>query len=252
MDRPQPDRLLAVTGTLSLGLAALALILGLIDDRTLAGVSVWLKPGKFGLSIGLYLWTMALILPLLPGPRTRAAIRWMAALSMLVELATIYFQAARGVASHFNVVDPFDGMIFAAMGIGIAVNIAANIVAAIASFRAAPQLPLPLLWGIRLGLLVLLFGTLEGSVMIARMSHTIGAPDGGPGLPLVNWSTVAGDLRVAHFIGMHGFQAIPLLGWSLRAVLPARSVPLVVALALGFVGVTAYALVGALGRQPFA
>lgn len=250
MDRLKPDRLLATVGTASLGLAALALVLAILDARTLGGVSVWLKPGKFGLSIGLYLWTMALILPLLPGPRSRVVVRWLATISMLVELAAIYFQAARGVPSHFNIGDPFDALIFSAMGLGIAVNIAANTIAAVASFRAAPAVPPPLLWGVRLGLLVLLFGTLEGGVMIAHQSHTIGALDGGPGLPLVNWSTVAGDLRVAHFIGMHGFQALPLLGWLLRDVPPTRGVPPVVALALGFAGVVAFTLLGALSGRP--
>ena len=49
--------------------------------------------------------------------------------------------------------------------------------------------------------------------MVTHLGHTFGAVDGGPGLPLLNWSTAAGDIRSAHFITLHGLQAIPLFAW---------------------------------------
>ena len=46
------------------------------------------------------------------------------------------------------------------------------------------------------------------------LSTIIGAPDGTPRLPLTNWSRTHGDLRIPHFFGLHGLQAIPLLAWA--------------------------------------
>ena len=71
---------------------------------------------------------------------------------------------------------------------------------------------------IRLGLVVTLIGLLEGFAMVALNGHAVGVPDGGPGLPLVGWSTTGGDLRIAHFVGMHALQGLPLLAAALAAV----------------------------------
>jgi hypothetical protein len=74
-------------------------------------------------------------------------------------------------------------------------------------------LPTYYLISIRSGILIFVFFSFEGATMGARGTHTVGGPEGGPSLPILNWNLKLGDLRIAHFIGMHALQILPLLSW---------------------------------------
>ncbi|HEV2766062.1 MAG TPA: hypothetical protein VGV38_23965, partial [Pyrinomonadaceae bacterium] len=121
-------------------------------------------------------------------------------------------QAARGTTSHFNFSSWANAGVIGLMGLMIVVNTAAVAYAAVKFWRSEPAVAAPYLWGIRLGLLIFLLAGLEGFVMIRLHAHSVGVADGGPGLPLLNWSTRGGDLRVAHFVGLHALQVLPLVG----------------------------------------
>ncbi|HUO82495.1 MAG TPA: hypothetical protein VM616_06515 [Gammaproteobacteria bacterium] len=212
-DRRQP--LLARLGLAHLLLFVVLTLIMPFDGRTITGVDIWLKPAKFALSIGTYLLTMAWFLGELRLHRAIVLATAVAiALAMTTEQMLITLQAARETTSHYNFATPFDAAVFRTMGWGVALNSLA-VTATLVLFllhRDAPD-RLAYLWGIRLGLALFLLGSLEGMLMIARGAHTVGLADGGPGIVLLNWSTRAGDLRVAHFLGIHALQALPIAGW---------------------------------------
>ncbi len=90
--------------------------------------------------------------------------------------------------------------------------------------------------------------------MIGSGGHVIGAMDGGPGLPYVNWSTVAGDLRIAHGVGLHGFQLLPLFAFVLSRARPqwteSAQFVVVVGFAAIYMSVGLLAFIQALGGHP--
>ncbi len=240
------------TGWLNVALAVLALALLPFDQRVVTGALVWLKPLKFALSITAFAWTLGWLLASLPAAAQRRVPRLSqgVALSMAVEQAVIFGQAARGTSSHYNHATALDGLLFSAMGVFIALNTVLSIWALVLVWRHRPRGSAGYVWGVRLGLLVFVLGSLMGGLMIRLNQHTVGAPDGGPGLPGLGWSTHAGDLRVAHFLGMHALQALPLLGWALGRWVPGRAVLLTWVGSALYAGVVAGLLALSLAARP--
>ena len=190
-------------------------VLAVVDDRVLLGAPLWLKPLKFAVSFVAYAGTLAWLLGRL-NERTMQRTGWVIVAASAVEMAIIIGQAGRGVRSHFNTDTAFDANLFSVMGATIVVLWFATLAVAL-RFLREPGRDRALAPAVRLGLVVTLVGLLEGFVMVALNGHSVGVADGGPGLPLVGWSTTGGDLRIAHFVGMHALQGLPLLAAALGA-----------------------------------
>jgi hypothetical protein len=206
-------------------------LIGLVvDRRVITGVPAWLKPAKFALSTMIACWSFAYcIASITIWPRFVRALDTLLAAGLFLEIALIDMQAARGTTSHFNNGTHFDAMVYAVMGLSIACIWVSMLLLTIVLFRQ-PFAGSAWGWSLRLGMVLALFGTGSGGLMTMPSSrqlaeahatgrmpivgaHTVGAPDGGRGLPVTGWSVEHGDLRIAHFIGMHGLQVLPLLAW---------------------------------------
>ena len=207
----------------------------LFDHRILGGVPIWLKPFKFAVSLTIYSVTLAWMLSLQQkARRTGWVLGTVIVAAGLGEMVLIVLQVLRGTASHFNVSTPFDAMVYGIMGMTITVLFLAMVVlAGVLAFQ--PTQDRALRWSIRFGLVSSVAGMAVAVLMLGNFSsaeiaamhagtptmlggHSIGVPDGGPAMPVTGWSTTGGDLRIPHFVGLHGLQALPLLGLLLAAL----------------------------------
>lgn len=205
------ERRLALFGAVLL-VAMLPTLLALgLDDRTLRGVNVWLKPLKFMASVALFAWTTAWFVGLLPAAlrqgRAVSAIAWVLIGAGSFEIVYITLQAGLGQASHYHVADAFHGTMYTLMGLGALAMTATQAVLAVLLHRHGPS-----------GLLArsVVVGLAATFVLGSVAGFMLGGlqPPSGAGLPLVGWHG-AGDLRPAHFVGLHAHQLLPLAGWCI-------------------------------------
>jgi hypothetical protein len=214
-----------------LGLAVAMVVLAfasvaglLLDDRIMVGQPIWAKPLKFSLSIAIYAVTLSWLIGLTRGRLHRVA--WWAgtisAVALVIEMVIIAGAVIGGTTSHFNVSTPWATALWSVMAASIVVVWIATLVVAFALFRAPlgdPARALAIRAGAVLALVGMALAFLMTSPTAAQLAdfrgiagaHSVGIADGGPGIPVLGWSTVAGDLRIPHFVGMHALQALILL-----------------------------------------
>jgi hypothetical protein len=221
-------------------MACLVVVAGVglvVDGRQLLHESIWAKPFKFGVAFALYGATLAWMLPKLRrARRTMWTLGTVFAVTGIVDVGFIAIQAARGTYSHFNAnTDQFNQIgqqIFSSGVIGFFV--ASMLIAALLLFQRVGEQALT--WALRAGIGLATIGmgvaffivgassegprTVEdayGRPVTLSGQHGVGVPDGS-GMPITNWSTQGGDLRVPHFIGLHAVQVFVLAVLVLTAL----------------------------------
>jgi hypothetical protein len=233
-------------GIICLLFAILFFVLSKTNSTEVFGINAYLKPFKFAFSTFLYSWTMAWFLGYLP-TFNPTIFNWIIIITLGFEIVYIALQASKGELSHYNVSTPTKSFLFSMMALMATITTLATAYITVLFFgNTVSELPNYYLWSIRLGLIIFVIFSFEGFVMGSKMAHTIGSEDGSKGLALLNWSFTYGDLRIAHFIGMHALQVIPLLSYYLL-----KNTKFTLLLGLLYFGLAIFTLIQALQGKPF-
>ncbi len=262
------DARLTAVGFAMMALLAATSVALLVDPREVLGAPLWMKPAKFAASIAIYTLTLAWVFTYLPDwVRTRRIVSWVTAVTLVLEIVIIDVQAWRGTTSHFNVGTLVDGVLFTIMGLAIVAQTLTACAVAVALWKQRFS-DRAIGWALRFGMTITIIGAMTGGLMTRptreqldneraghRMTvagaHTVGAPDGGPGLPGTGWSREHGDIRVAHFVGLHALQMLSLVAlvFAGRGWPDARRVRIVWAISASYASMFALLLWQALRGQ---
>ncbi len=238
---------------------ALALAGLLADPRLVLNSPTWAKTLKFSISVFIYSTTLLWMLSFVKSrPRAAKVVAFASGAILLMEMALIVLQAARGVAMHYNQSTPFDTVVWRVMSVTIFVLYAFDIVGAVLIVRerfANPVLGL----GVKLGIVMAMIGLGLGGLMTGPTpaqlavlqsggqidfmgAHNVGVLVDGQTrmLPVLGWNMDGGDLRIPHFIGIHGAQFIPFVA-AIALALGARGLGTNRQRALVWVGAVFYA-----------
>lgn len=266
--------------TAAMVLIALCGFVGIfVDGRIIVGQPAWAKTTKFAISIGVYSATLLWFFSVVQGYGRFLRFFLNATAGILsLEMLLLITQAVRGHAMHFNYSTPLDGALYTVMAASIYILFALTLVAALFVWRQKQPSwsGRAFDWSIKLGLAItVIVGFGVANLMVRPTSeqmaqlaagdraagsvigaHTVGAEDGGPGLPLLGWSTEHGDLRIPHFFGLHALQIVPLVGWFVarqrrRWLTERHQLALIGVTAVAYTGWVALVTWQALRGQPF-
>ena len=249
LGRPEPA--LVRAGWVMGWVLALCLFAIAMDSRQIGGLSVWVKPAKFAASLMVWFWTMAWCFAALApeAVRQRAAriIIWGTIICGSYEVGWMTLRSAFGLPSHFAT-DFIGNVGYAVMGIGALATCALAACVGLMVLRSSrPELSSAMRQAIGLGLVISgVTGAITGGTISVLASPYVGGA-GAPGpWPPFFWAAHGGDLRVAHFIGIHAMQGLPLLALMLAAIPRLKTAPLVQLGAVLWLAFTGFAFAQAL------
>ena len=205
------SKFLVSYGLIMLVALAISYAWSLNDQRLIREVGVWVKPMKFMLSTSLFALTTVWVLKVAHSHLDQMPVYpWIVALlvsTSLFEVVYISYQASQGLASHYNLSDPFHAFMFGVMALA-AVGLTASqawLAWEIWNEQKGADLPVETL-GVIIGLtLTFALSTISGFMLGGNQ------PPSGQGIPIVGWH-LHKDIRPAHFLGVHAQQLIPLWG----------------------------------------
>ncbi|MFJ6659818.1 hypothetical protein ACIQNG_26205 [Streptomyces sp. NPDC091377] len=212
------------------GLFLMGALVGLlVDPRVITGQPAWAKPARFAFSFGLFGVTLIWLMSFVRGHgRLVTVMSWTVVVCVAVEGVGGSWAAAEGTTSHFNFSTLVSVTRIVPMLVASLVLLVIGLVTVFLVLRGRVEPP-ALAWSLRLGMTVTTLSMVVVHLMVQSTpaqeaaadrgygmpdigAHTVGPPDGGPGWPVTNFSTVGGDWRIPHFVGVHSLQFLALLG----------------------------------------
>lgn len=243
----QRNQLLYWFTLLNLICALLCIFFVQVSDTIVLGINAWIKPLKFFISTAIFSFTMGWIMFHLTKQKAVTIFSWVVILILTFENVIIVWQAANGRLSHFNISSSLYGLLFGLMGVAITIMTLWTLYIGILFLRQKNfLLTKQYVLAIRIAILFFVFYAFVGGIMAANLSHTVGGSmSTSKSFPLLNWSRQFGDIRVAHFFGMHSLQILPLIGFYI-----AKSKTSVVIIAIVYFSLVTASLLQALNGIP--
>ena len=191
------------------------LVLSQTTSTQVYQVNAWFKPFKFAFSTFTFVWAMAWYCAYLPNFNT-AVFNWTVLVLLSFEIIYIAVMASQGRQSHYNVSTPFYSAMFSLMALAATgVTVYTAYVGLKFWLGTFPELEPHYLWSIRLAILIFVVFSFQGFLMGGRMSHSVVLVNDNSNIFILGWSKLVGDLRIAHFVGMHALQVLPFFSFFL-------------------------------------